>query len=413
MSKAFDTFNHNILIQKLEHYGIRGVTKLWFQDHLTNRKQIVKYSQVRSKEMLIENGLPQGSIPGPILFLLYVNDIETCSQLLSFVLFADDTNIFYSNKCLKTVNEVIQAEINKVSEWLNVNKLSLNITKTKFIVFRSSNKKPKYDVKITMNNKSIEQVRKTNFLGIIIDEYLTWNDHIAKVANRIIRASSIAAKVRHFLNRNAIKLIYYALVYSYLIYGNLIWGNTYKTRIQKIMNIQKKNVRLMTYKSYSEHTEPIFKNLNLLDIFKMNDFLTATLMFRYHSLKNLPEEFDHFFVANNHIHQNNTRNSFKLHKRYKRTNYVKHTLANKGVDVWNLLESKLKKCKFLQFFQKANKKPFFAKSNIKFRFFYKAFNNSIALLYKLKQVTVYLYCNYLCLTVLLFFFFYKQHMNRL
>ena len=137
LSKAFDTINHKILIQKLEHYGIRGVTKLWFQDYLTNRKQIVKYSQVRSKEMLIENGVPQGSILGPILFLLYVNDIENCSQLLSFVLFADDTNIFYSNKCLKTVNEVIQAEINKVSEWLNVNKLSLNITKTKFIVFRS------------------------------------------------------------------------------------------------------------------------------------------------------------------------------------------------------------------------------------------------------------------------------------
>ena len=111
--------------------------------------------------------------------MLYVNDIETCSQLLSFVLFANDTYIFYSNKCLKTVNEVIQAEINKVSEWLNVNKLLLNITKTKFIVFRSSNKKTKYDVKITINNKSTEKVRNTNFLGIIIDEYLTWNDHIA------------------------------------------------------------------------------------------------------------------------------------------------------------------------------------------------------------------------------------------
>jgi hypothetical protein len=116
LSKAFDTINHRILIQKLEHYGIRGVAQLWFKNYLTNRKQIVKYNQVRSKEMLIQTGVPQGSILGPILFLLYMNDIENCSKLLSFVLFADDTNIFYSNKCIKTINEIMQTEINKVAE---------------------------------------------------------------------------------------------------------------------------------------------------------------------------------------------------------------------------------------------------------------------------------------------------------
>jgi retron-type reverse transcriptase len=94
LSKAFDIINHGILIQKLEHYGIRGVSQLWFQNYLTNRKQIVKYNQVSSKEILIQTGVPQGSILGPIQFLLYMNDIENCSKLLSFVLFADDTNIF-------------------------------------------------------------------------------------------------------------------------------------------------------------------------------------------------------------------------------------------------------------------------------------------------------------------------------
>ena len=133
-------------------YGIRGITQLWFQDYLTNRKQIVKYNQVRSKEMVLKTGVPQGSILGPILFLLYINDIEHSSKLLSFILFADDTNIFYSNSCLKSLNTIIQVEINKVAEWLNVNKLSLNIKKTKFILFRSSNKKPKHKIKINLNN---------------------------------------------------------------------------------------------------------------------------------------------------------------------------------------------------------------------------------------------------------------------
>ena len=215
--------------------------------------------------MLIQAGVPQGSILGLILFLLYMNDIENCSKLLSFILFADDTNIFYSNNCLKTINKVIQAEINKVTEWLNVNKLSLNITKTKFILFRSINKKPKHNVKITINDIKIDQVKSTNFLGVIIDECLTWNEHITKVAKKISRASAIIAKIRHFLNKNALKLIYYALVYPYFTYGNSIWGNTYKIRIQKIMNIQKKIVRLMTFKSYMEHTEMFFKELGILD----------------------------------------------------------------------------------------------------------------------------------------------------
>ena len=141
---------------------------------------------------------------------------------------------------------------------------------------------------------------------------------------KIIRASGIIEKIRHFVTRNTGKLIYYALVYPYLIYGNLIWGNTYKTRIQKIMNIQKKIVRLITFKSYLEHTEPIFKELGILDIFKINDYLTAMFMFRYHHLKNLPEVFENYFVTNNQIHQYNMRNVSKLYKCYKRTNYVKH-----------------------------------------------------------------------------------------
>jgi hypothetical protein len=184
-----------------------------------------------------------------------------------------------------------------VAEWLNANKLSLNTTKTKVILFRSSNKKPKQDIKININGNNIEQVRNTVFLGIVIDECLTWKDHIAKVAKKLIRAAGIIAKIRHFVNRNTVKLIYYVLVYPYLIYGNLTWGNTYKNRIQTIMNIQKKIVRLMAFKSYFDHSEPIFKDLNILNIFKINDYLTALFMFLYHHLNNLPEFFKDYFVT--------------------------------------------------------------------------------------------------------------------
>ena len=164
---------------------------------------------------------------------------------------------------------------------------------------------------------------------------------ITKVTKKISRASAIIAKIRHFLNRNALKLIYYALVYPYFTYGNLIWGETYKIRIQKIMNIQKNIVRLMMFKSYMEHTEMVFKELGILDIFKINDYLTGMFMFQYHR-KNLPEQFSNYFVCVGQILKHNTRNSSKLYKRYKRTNYVKQTLSQKGIDICNSLQSDIK-----------------------------------------------------------------------
>jgi retron-type reverse transcriptase len=131
LSKAFDTINHKILIKKLEYYGIRGISKDWFENYLKNRKQIVKFNQIKSKDMTITSGVPQGSVLGPLLFLLYINDIQNCSNIISNILFADDTTIFYSHACLKTLNQTIQEEINKIAVWLNINKLSINTEKNK------------------------------------------------------------------------------------------------------------------------------------------------------------------------------------------------------------------------------------------------------------------------------------------
>jgi hypothetical protein len=148
----------------LEHYGIRGVTKTLFENYLYNRKQFVKYNGILSEERTITCGVPQGSVLGPLLFLLYINDIQCCSKLVSIILFADDTNILYSDNCLKTLNEIIQVEMDKISDWLNVNKLSINTAKTKMILFRSRNKKPKHDLKISRNNETIYKTSKKSYV---------------------------------------------------------------------------------------------------------------------------------------------------------------------------------------------------------------------------------------------------------
>jgi hypothetical protein len=134
----------------------------------------------------------------------------------------------------------MQIEMDKITNWLNVNKLSVNTAKTKLILFRSTNKRQKQNITISMNNENLKQVKSTTFLGIVIDECLTWKNHLNSISKKIIKSASIISRIRHFTNLKSLKLVYYALVYPYLIYGNLIWGNTYKNRISKLVNIKKK-----------------------------------------------------------------------------------------------------------------------------------------------------------------------------
>ena len=203
-----------------------------------------------------------------------------------------------------------------------------------------------------INGQPIKQVKNTTFLGVVIDEHLTWNDHIDLITKKVIKSTGIISKIRHFTNFNTLKLVYYALVYPYLIYGNLIWGNTYKKRLQKLINIQKKIIRLMMFKSYSEHSEPLFNEAKILNIEKINDFLISLFMFRYHYLDNLPKYFTNYYVTNNKIYEHNARNASKLHKSYSRTNFVKHSLHNKGVNIWNELNTDLKNLKSYCTFKK-------------------------------------------------------------
>ena len=239
LRKAFDTVNHDILIKKLESYGIRGNILNWLKSYLSNRTQYVHYNGYDSDKKTVTHGVPQGSILGPLLFILYINDFSRSSDLLFSILFADDTSVFIEGTNYDKVIDIVNKELELINIWLIANKLTVNIKKTHYMMFHRT--RIKYNIRdITINGKNVAYTKNTKFLGVIIDNKLTWSDHIIYIKNKISKSIGIIHKTRNFLTKNTLRNLYYTFVYPYLIYCVEIWGNTNDIHLDPLIKIQKK-----------------------------------------------------------------------------------------------------------------------------------------------------------------------------
>ena len=247
LSKAFDTVDHDILLKKLQFYGIDGITNKWFKNYLTNRKQYIQFTEVEKTDLqLVKCRVPQGSILGPLLFLLYVNDLPSASQLIDPIMFADDTNLFYSDENINTLFTTVNNELQNINEWFISNKLSLNVKKTKYSFFHKSRQKddiPLVLPKLTINDHQIARVESIKFLGVFLDENLTWKEHIKYTENKIAKNIGLLWKAKPFVNKKCLLSLYFSYIHSYINYANIAWGSTYITNLKKINSQQKHAIR--------------------------------------------------------------------------------------------------------------------------------------------------------------------------
>ena len=332
-SKAFDTVNHDILLQKLYHYGIRGNAYEWFKSYLTGRVQYVTYNRVQSSSKQITCGVPQGSILGPLLFLIYINDLpNVCDNTMPF-LFADDTNLFISGENYQKLYEAANNDLNAIAEWLKVNRLSLNVKKTHYMVF-SNTKITSANNELKIEGETISEVTKTKFLGVIIDNRLNWQHHINYISSKVAKGLGIIIKVRKVLDNKSLLSLYYAFIYPYLMYCNHVWGNACSVYLNKLNVLQKKVVRIIAGVKPRTSTADLFHKLDIMKVNDLNIFLIAQVMYHVYTSE-VVTVFRHLFSTNRNIHTHETRQSDHFNIPLYHKNIGKSSIRYRGAVIWN------------------------------------------------------------------------------
>ena len=266
LQKAFDTVDHKILLKKLEHYGIRGVANQWFQSYLCKRRHYVNIQGSDSNIAEVDLGVPQGSVLGPLLFLIYINDLHKAIKHSTARLFADDTNLLLKNQSLKKLQKLINYDLRHLYNWLVANKISLNNDKTELIIFHHPNKKLNFNLKIKLNGKKLSLSSYVKYLGILLDPHLNWGPHIDVLSSKLNRAAGMLAKIRHFVSTESLRNIYFSIFSSLMTYASQIWGQFSNRQIIRIQKIQNSALRIINFADFDAPSSPLYYKSNIMKL---------------------------------------------------------------------------------------------------------------------------------------------------
>ena len=276
LQKAFDTVDHKILIDKFKLYEIAGNTLNWFISYLNKRYQTCKVNNVRSSRKLIECGFPQGSNLGPLLFLLYVNDLPNCLDQAEPSMFADDTNISTSAGSVEKLETQLNIELDKIYRWLVANRLTLNVSKTEYMIIgcRHNLGKIDKDSVIKIGSETVNRVHTSKRLGVIIDDKLKWEDQIDSIISRGIGAIKL---IKPYVRKKCLTQVYNALVQPYFDYCSLLWQNCKLELQSKLQKLQNRAARIITGDNWEIRFKDVLNKLNWLPLNQRR--LTDTLLF--------------------------------------------------------------------------------------------------------------------------------------
>ena len=335
---AFDTVDHEILLYNVNENGIRGHANSFFRSYLTGKKQFTSINRIQSTLRDVQCGVRQGSVLWPIMFFICVNDLHTVIGTEHTQLFADDASIIL---CNKNLTDLIDACIEKYKHTIKLwydNKLTINHDKTCFILFHTKNKPlPRELLNIDIDGISIQRVTYTKYLGVGIDEKLNWHEHVNYICSSLIKCFEIFSKIKHFMNKDTARNIYFALIYSRINYGIEVYGKCAASYMSKIQTLQNKLVKMLLQLHYRTPTDDLHA---MLTIWKVNDkFKTniVSLVNRCLLLYVPPVFYDYL----KYQEVNNDLRLKRLEVHRFRNNYGMFRVAVQGADLWNSIPDTL------------------------------------------------------------------------
>lgn len=341
LQKAFDTVDHSILLHKLEHYGVRGPALELFKSYLNDRTHCVEIRNTSSKFIPIKHGVPQGSVLGPLFFIIYINDLHLSLENSTTIHFADDTSLVCCDESIKSLNRKVNRDLALLVHWLRANKISLNTSKTEIVLFRTTRKIITKHLNFRLSGQKLNLSSKTKYLGIILDEHLSWDPQIHDLTAKLSRSVGFLSKLRHFVDYKTLISVYFALFDSHINYCLQAIGYITQASFDKLEVLQNKALRLIHFKPARHSSRPLFIRSGILPLKKQ--LKVKNCLFALDHVNNkLPNYFSNFLRFSTHIE--GTRQS-PLRLEPPTTNTVRfgsYSIATLISKDWNELHTKVK-----------------------------------------------------------------------